>query len=71
MGTTTLSIMTFSTTTPSIKCLFVTLSINDIQHSYILLSVLMLSVIMLSVTMASAILLGVILISVIRLIVIC
>ncbi len=31
-GTKTLSIMTFSILTLSIKCMFETLSINDIQH---------------------------------------
>ncbi len=80
MGTTTLCITTSSITTLSIKGIFETRSINDIQQSdaqhnstsaimlsFIMLSFIMLSVIMLSVIMLCVIMLCVIMLSVIML----
>jgi hypothetical protein len=77
---TTLSITTSSTTTLSIKCLYVTLCIRDIHHSDmimimlnvitlygVMLSVIVLNVIMLSVIMPNVVIPSVIMLNVIML----
>jgi hypothetical protein len=77
-GATTLSIITYGTTTISIKGLHVTLSNNDTQHDnalsscchilyYIMLNVTLPNVIMLNVTLPNVIMLNVIMLNVIML----